>query len=755
MSRKNAGRRSSRAYISVFLIFFIICFLIAVFSFQYYRKLSSTIRGESESYLQEVSRRIGSNIDRIVNDNYAVLHMMSATVETMGPTAIADAKALLEKQQQFWDYDNIMLIDADGKAYNLTSGDVFVSLDNEMRKGILDGKQTMSTTQIINNKEYILFSVPMNDIEIEGKTMVALAVSYSPASFDKVLSMSSFNEQAYSQIVTTRGTVVVRSSSAYAIKSGYNIFSTLQRAVLDDGETLADVQSGLAANGTGQISFTLDGVQSYMVYTPIAPEDWYLLTFVPVEVVNQKSDLLLQSTLLICGLIAVTFAALAASLVMLFNRHKRKLEQIAYVDDVTGGNTIQRFYELAGDALYTAQGTQYAIIYTNVEKFKVLNEQIGRQNCDAVLKFFSNYIGTQLHGRECMGRLSADNFCILAEFTNEAELLNRFGAWHLDAERLAESEKLAWSLPMMEFGIYVIENVALPFTQMIDRAKLALKESTRTVDSKLRCAFYDDAVRRQLFRDKQLEDRMESALANGEFQVYLQPKYRLPEEKIGGAEALVRWQSPDEGMIYPDEFIPLFEKNGFIIQVDIFVFETVCKTFCAWKKKGWTPVKVSVNCSRLHFRDPGFLAPYIRIADQYQLDRSLVEIELTESMVLQDSDQLIRIIDEIHDAGFGCSMDDFGSGYSSLNLLQTIPVDTLKLDKIFFQSKGASTQRTEAVIKNVISLAKALSLTTVAEGVEEPEQVSMLKRTGCDYIQGYVFARPMKISAFEELAFRD
>ena len=753
MNRKKKSMWSSKVYLSVFLIFFVICFLIAAFSFQYYKKLSSTIREESESYLQEVSRRIGSNIDRIVSDNYAILHMMASTLESTQPEEISQAKGLLKTQQQFWNYDNIMLIDADGKTYNMGSGDIFVSLDSDVRKDILSGQETMSTSQVINNKEYILFSVPLDDLDIGGKNMVALAVSYAPSSFDQVLSMSSFNEQAYSQIITSTGTIVVRSSSSYALKSGYNMFSTLQGAELDSGESLAEVEEALAANGSGQICFTLEGKHLYMVYNPITPEDWFLLTFVPVGVVNQKSDTLLKSTLLICGLITFAFAGLAAALVYLFNNHKRKLEQLAYVDEVTSGHTIQRFYELAEDALCSAPITQYAMVYTNIEKFKVLNEQIGRLNCDAILKFFNKYIETELHGSECMGRLSADNFCLLLEFTDEAALLKRFGAWHAGAELLAAEQKLPWSIPIMEFGIYVVENVTLPFAQMIDRAKLALKESPRAVDSKLRCAFYDDAVRRQLFRDKLLEDRMEIALNGGEFQVYLQPKYHLPDEKIGGAEALIRWQSPDEGMIYPDEFIPLFEKNGFIIQIDLYEFETVCKTICAWQAEGKQPVRISVNCSRLHFKDPAFLMPYIKIAEQYNLDRSYVEIELTESMVLQDSDQLIRIIDEIRNAGFYCSMDDFGSGYSSLNLIQTIPVDTLKIDKIFFQSKGTSAQRTEAVIKNIISMAKALSMETVAEGVEERDQVEMLKRSGCDYLQGYVFAKPMKISAFEELAF--
>ena len=311
----------------------------------------------------------------------------------------------------------------------------------------------------------------------------------------------------------------------------------------------------------------------------------------------------------------------------------------------------------------------------------------------------------------------------------------------------------AWGMPQIEFGVYVIENKDMPFPEMIDRAKLALKETLRQAGSKLRYAFYDDAARSRMFREKQLSDVMEDALKNREFQVYLQPKYHLPEEKIGGAEALVRWCSRAEGMIYPDEFIPLFEKNGFVVTLDLWVFEEVCRTLCSWTERGVKPVKISVNCSRVHFKNEKFLQAYLAIADQYQIDRSLIEIELTESVVFEDTERLIKIIEQIRAAGFGCSMDDFGSGYSSLNLIQSIPVDTLKIDKVFFKDKTMELDRLKAVVGGIIRMSHSLSMVTVAEGVEYREQVEMLKQEGCDYIQGYIFDKPMNIASFEQKAF--
>ena len=169
-----------------------------------------------------------------------------------------------------------------------------------------------------------------------------------------------------------------------------------------------------------------------------------------------------------------------------------------------------------------------------------------------------------------------------------------------------------------------------------------------------------------------------------------------------------------------------------------------------WIDEEREPIKVSINCSRIHFKKPDFFKEYLKIAKSYNVPEYLIEFELTESIVLDDMHQFIQIIEEIHKAGFSCSVDDFGSGYSSLNLIKEIHVDTLKLDKVFFRNSTQNSKRTESIISSIISMAKALSMKTVAEGVEEREQVDMLKRLGCDYIQGYVFAKPMPIKDFEQ-----
>ncbi|MEG1242216.1 MAG: GGDEF domain-containing phosphodiesterase, partial [Oscillospiraceae bacterium] len=384
---------------------------------------------------------------------------------------------------------------------------------------------------------------------------------------------------------------------------------------------------------------------------------------------------------------------------------------------------------------------------------KVLNEQFGRDACNKVLVAIERGIHENLGQHECIGRLFADNFCILMEYKDEESLAKRFDEFYASSARQNEMEGTVWLPLRISFGVYVIGNHPLQIPHMIDRAKLSLRDTSREQRGKLRYAIFDEKERHKLFREKQLEDIMEASLKKREFQVYLQPKYKTQDETVGGAEALVRWLSPTEGMIFPNEFISLFEKNGFIIQIDLFVFEEVCSTIRKWLDAGREPIRISVNCSRVHLRTPGFLNEYKAILARYRIPPRYIEIELTETVVFEDVEQLTNIISEIHRAGFCCSMDDFGSGYSSLNLIQDIPVDVLKLDGIFFRGGERSMVRTEAVIGSIISMSRALSMETVAEGVEDRIHVDMLKRMGCDYIQGYYFAKPMPIADFELLLF--
>jgi len=307
----------------------------------------------------------------------------------------------------------------------------------------------------------------------------------------------------------------------------------------------------------------------------------------------------------------------------------------------------------------------------------------------------------------------------------------------------------------MSCGISQIDNADEDLFIYIDRCEVALNCCAKTIGRTrfLRSAFFNECDRTKLIEEKKIENKMAKALESGQFSVYLQPKFDIDSNRVAGAEALVRWQDPERGMIMPNDFISLFEKNGFILKLDLFVFEKVCKIIRSWIDAGAAPVPISVNLSRTYLDSLLFLDNLEKIRKQYNVPSEYIELELTESIVYENMGLLLTIINKIHSLGYTCSIDDFGSGYSSLNLLRNVPVDTLKLDRGFFLESEESPERGNAVITSVIDLARKLNMKTVSEGVESVVQVNFLKNAQCDLVQGYVFSKPVPIPEFEKEVF--
>lgn len=729
---------------------FLVCLVLVIISFQYYKHLQETIKEESSGYLQEISKRIAININRIIEDQYNFLDIMATFIQDQKLDSISDLHTYIHSQKKYWHFQNAILIDSNGLGY-LTNGQT-ISLHGDiyLRDTILNKEQSLSTLHTIDNQKTVILAVPIEGVMLDSKKIAALAVSFETKVFEQVLSMTSFDEKANSHIITKKGKTLINSTSPNALNMGDNLFNIIEGSQIDEDSHLSKMKKDIKDGHSGQIGITFKGTPMYMAYNPIQPREWYLVTFVPENVVNNKSDLLLKITMLIFSAIILFFLTLLLMLLLSHRRHRLELEKLAYVDPITGGNTLQGFYKLAKEILTLSKGRQYALVYTNIRNFKVLNEQFGHSNCDDILYALYESINANLNNKEIVGRVTADNFCVLLEYQNNQTLLARFDHWVVHVkQRIEEHKPSSWMIPEMEYGIYIIENNKVSLPKMITRAKIALRDTTAVHNTRVRYALYDDNMRLELLREKQIEDMMQDALKKGEFQVYLQPKYSLPDERLNGAEALTRWISESEGMIYPDEFIPIFERNGFIVQLDLWVFEEVCRMIRVWLDKDLELIKISMNCSRILFKKPDFIQEYIKIAKSYNVPEALIEIELTESLALDDIQHFIRVIGQIRRAGFSCSVDDFGSGYSSLNFIKAVPVDTLKLDKEFFRNSTQEYERAESVIGSIISMAKKLSMETVAEGVEEREQVDMLKQLGCDYIQGYVFAKPMPIKDFE------
>ena len=245
---------------------------------------------------------------------------------------------------------------------------------------------------------------------------------------------------------------------------------------------------------------------------------------------------------------------------------------------------------------------------------------------------------------------------------------------------------------------------------------------------------------------------MEYALKHEEFLVYLQPKFDLLSNKVCGAEALVRWKQKNGKMIYPDDFIPIFEKNGFIVNIDLYIYEKIFKKVKEWIDKGIDVVPISLNVSRAHTKNLDFIKKVLNLVDIYNIPVNTIEFELTESIFSTDLNYLNDFIQKIRKNGFKVSIDDFGSAYSSLNLLKEIEVDIIKLDKAFLSNVEdfKNSYKDKVIIESIIKMAKELNLKVVCEGIETEEQKELLKNMGCEVGQGYIFSKPISIYEFEE-----
>lgn len=421
-----------------------------------------------------------------------------------------------------------------------------------------------------------------------------------------------------------------------------------------------------------------------------------------------------------------------------------ELEKKAYTDPLTHANNFDKF--LIEAEFLLSKCNEYAIFYCDIENFKYINDVFGYSVGDDVLKYLSKSIQEEIGINDTYARLSADNFIILKSFNNKEELSESFVRI---SEKLSSYDEMVTRNYKVTLctGIFCVEDMVgvLTVNEMIDRANYA--QNTIKSLSNNNYAFYNEKMRNQIIYQKKIETDMEEALKNDEFVFYLQPKISLLTDEVAGAEALVRWNAKEK-FISPNEFIPLFEKNLFIIQLDQYIFEQVCTKIRSWLDKGIELVPISVNVSKVQFYNPDFVKVYAFIKDEHNIPDNIIEIEFTESVMFENTDTMLKIIYDLHKNGFYCAIDDFGSGYSSLNLLKNISVDVLKLDRMFFY-RSENERKEKIVVQSIIQMAKNLNIITVAEGIESWEQVKFLREIGCDMIQGYIYSKPMTSEDFE------
>ncbi len=415
-------------------------------------------------------------------------------------------------------------------------------------------------------------------------------------------------------------------------------------------------------------------------------------------------------------------------------------------DELTGLKTRRAFRRALQPIIHDhsdkVQAGGYAAIYLDIIRFKAVNEAFGNATGDALLIYIADSIRDILgeYGEAC--RMGADRFMMFIDM----EKLSPDDV----IDRLA-SALMKYDLPMeirFNAGIYVTCKERVSLDGILDRAVLAQSAIKGSYNE--RSKYYTEELMRDLLGEQEIIGMMETALQEKHFILYYQPQYNHSTGMLVGAEALVRWLHPERGLISPGVFIPIFEKNGFITNLDLYVFEEVCIYLRKCIDKGYTIVPISTNFSRYDIFSQNFVSKLEAIRTKYDIPVKHLRVEITESTLIGGSERTNAVLKELHDCGYVVEMDDFGSGYSSLNVLKDIDLDMIKLDMRFLSSDSEGSKG-GTIISSVVRMAKWLTLPVIAEGVETVQQANFLRSIGCDYIQGYLYSKPLPEDKYTEL----
>lgn len=465
---------------------------------------------------------------------------------------------------------------------------------------------------------------------------------------------------------------------------------------------------------------------------------------------SKSHQLTLLSALMLAGIIIMWIALFMVYLSKLYSLESsnKTLYDITTKDPLTGAYNFETFKKKA-QKLLTQTTKKYSLSYVDFADFKYINDVFGYKYGDEILINYAATISNELRTGEVLGRVSADNFVILRYYNEKNDIMVRQQQVDIKITEFMH-DMYGGQAVSVQCGICYLEDLAedLQIEGILDRANYARKTVKTGLNRKY--AVYDESIRKQLRYEKSIENRMLKSLENEEFLVYFQPKVDLQTGLATQAEALVRWQT-DEGLIIPpDKFIPIFEKKYLISSLDQYVFKKVC-AFIRRRLDAGLPVNtISVNVSRLQFYNSDFVKTYEDIKNKFRIPDHLLEIEITESIAFDNVTFLEKTVSELKSKGFLISIDDFGTGFSSLSLLKNIPIDVLKIDQSFFR-ESIHKEKDNIVIKGIIDLVNKLSIRTVAEGIETAEQVAFLKSVNCNMIQGYFFYRPLPEDKFEAI----
>ena len=591
--------------------------------------------------------------------------------------------------------------------------------------------------EIIGDKVFA-YAIPVYEgNEITG----VLAANDSIDAFEDILDdKTAMNGYGYVHMIGKEGKFLIRSKNKVVDKRVESIFDG---NYITDGEK-EKIREAIDRDESVFSEFRYQGTAYQIYLSPIGLNGWYLFCVDTMQGVNAPIYQMINVTRAVfVGVLCLSVFLLIYGYQMLRKNHKQLIE-LAYYDSLTGAYNTVRFMQEMKDALSGPE--KYSVCVLNIHQFKFINEIFGRAQGDKLLCHISQVLKESVNPGEYFCRDTGDFFWMILKGQNEEAIRERLYEMMEKISRFSLSQHHNYQI-MIYCGVAVRRDDSSA-EMMMTHAMFALQTAKGTDRNNV--WFYDVELHKQETLQNYIESHMHQALKDKEFRMFLQPKMDMRTGKLGGAEALVRWIPKDGTIIYPNQFIPLFESNGFCSSLDMYMVENVCRKIREWIDAGITPVPVSVNQSKLLFYEEDYVENLCSILERYKVPGELITLEILEGLAAGNIDELNKKIDQLKVKGFRISMDDFGSGYSSFNTLGKLHIDELKMDRVFLSAiTGKEDERQKIIMAQVVDLAKKLRISTVAEGVETKENEALIRALGCSYGQGYYYSRPVDEEEFD------
>lgn len=573
------------------------------------------------------------------------------------------------------------------------------------------------------------------------------------SSYNNLLDMSFGGKENDSNgyVLNSDGEVIMSGENALGdyVPMGDLFFSSDILAGVEESVRNAVKDNFAKVGGSGIVKSVCKGEKYVAYYSGMSGFDdlHYLLIFKENVVAAEQNHYTMINILMYAFFVLILIIVITAYIVIVrvsfrrLTKANEEVSRIAYTDSITGYGTWDKFV-LDAKSLLSHEYRRYALVSFDIDKFKAINDMYGHDEGNRILKLIADTVNRNLQDGETFSRINSDNYYILMLYRSDSDTARRIGSLIQAIEY-----EITEFVPVLSFGIYRITDKSVSIRRMGDLADIAKRTVKYGDDSAY--TFYSESMLEKMREEKRIENEMQTALDMHEFSVFYQPKVSLDGKvNLTGAEALVRWIK-DGTVISPGKFIPLFEKNRFIVKLDYYIMDQVCQKIKQWESY-YPHLLISVNMSRAHLRDPQFVEKLNDICLSHGVSTSSIEIEITESAAYESLDVLTAVFKQLKDYGFHISIDDFGSGYSSLNMLKDLPADVLKIDRAFL-AESNSNKRANDILGYVIRMAGSLGMHTICEGIETDEQAKLLGGLGCEMAQGFYFAKPMPSDSFEEI----